>query len=1385
MTHITFLIRPGSINRYLLILWLVTLSIITTISSVAHAVALPSTLEPWRDWALDKLEYRQCPLLANRNGDSETDFVCAWPSVLTIDADSKQARFAMRWQALAESWIPLPGNDEFWPQQVQINGQAATVTEHQGRPSLRLAVGIYQISGVLPWAQRPQSLPVPQQIALIRLTVDNQSIVPLQRESDALVLGRGQSQATEADAINLKVFRQLSDGLPPMLETVIELQVAGQAREESIGPVLPPGYIATYLESEDGWPARIEADGRLRVQVQPDVSQIRINARATAPLSKTSITAIDAPWPEQEIWSYQPDAALRVTSAAGPVQVDPAQAGVPDEWHGLAAFAMRDGETLTIEQRSRGLGEENPNRLNLNRQAWLDFAGGGWVLRDNIYGTMQQDWRLNTLAPLKLESAKTSIDNQTLLITEDDKKRSGVEWRYGNVAMEAGSRIEPASRTWPISGWDINFDSVNTVLHLPFGYRLIAAPGADNAQGSWTDSWSLLDLFIVALFCLFAWRMFGIRGGMLAFLYLVLTHGEQAPLWLLGSVLAIALISRNLPTGKLQTAGNFAKYVVLILLVLASLPFAASQIRMALYPQLEPQQYDYYEQVPADTDSFEPQAEVLQAAPAPAAEPATVMDDPASVDVPAPQATAPLQKSYREKRSAELDSVVVTGSRAAQSKLLESYASTTVTQAGRGIPNWRGGRSYRLTWSGPILSDQNFSLWLSPPWLTRSLRLIAVLTLALLLLRLFGGKLPPLKITKPAAALLLISLLPLASPAQAQATPDNSVLDKLRERLARAPECASDCVSIAQSDIRITEDRLEVGLNIHALTQSAVPLPTDPSALTITDLRIDDVSLEQIGQTNGVTQVLIPRGTHRVQITYMISGDQAALNFPLQPYRVITEGDGWQISGISEDRLLTETIRFGRVRAVEGQQAQLSAQEFPPYVRVHRQISFGLDWTVTTRVERIAPEEGGFTLSLPLIAGEKVQAAGLKVRNGQIEVALPDGADEASWTSTLDKSETLALTAPALAAHAEVWTLIVSPMWNARFSGMPESIGNQEASSQDWHVFRFDPVPEEKLEVAISKPKAVDGDTQAIDSVVISSNIGKRASEHTLTFNLRATQGGERIIKLPSDAQLLSAIRAGQALGLQLEDGALSLPVQPGLQQFEIRYRDSTGSGFRNQTPIIDLGLRSANVSLEMNLPQDRWVLKTSGPQIGPAVLYWGELLVVILVAFGLSMQSWTPLRRRDWLLLGIGFSTFSWLALGIVVAWLFASAWRERYRHQLSNRFAFDAAQLALVGLTIAAAIALIAAIPYGLLGQPDMHIVGNNSNAHALRWFNDQASGILPQAGAISVPIWVYRVAMLLWALWLANAVLGWLRWALRAWTKDGWWRRLHKQKPIENQA
>jgi hypothetical protein len=1364
----------------------------------AQQISVPTPLEPWRGWAMDGEEFRDCALIAGKGGTSAQDFLCAWPGVLQIQAGAEGAQFTMNWQVQADSWVPLPGDSDYWPQEVRVNGQSVPVVEHGDIPQLRLGPGNYAISGRIGWTHRPQTLAVPDAIGLVRLQVDGQAITPVQHESSDLVLGRGASEAPEADAMDLRVYRRLQDDVPMTLETVIQIGASGQAREEVIGPVLPPGFAPTAIEVDAGWPAKIEADGRLRIQVQPDTAEIRIHARAIKPLTSTAIGKIAAPWPAQEIWSYASTPEQRVTSASGPPQVDPEQAQVPEDWRTLPAFALAPNVPLNIEVRSRGLGTNESNRLQLNREAWLDFSGNGWTLRDGISGNMRQGWRLDAQSPYRLEDARDLGANQALLVTQGDDHATGVEWRTPNVNMSAGLRVQPATYTLPVSGWRQTFDAVNTTVHLPHGYRLIAAPGADVDTGSWVSLWTLLDIFLVAIIVLFAWRALGVPGAVLTLGYFLIDYHERgAPLYSLGAVLALGLLSSALPEGRLQKFGSFVRKLALLLLALLIVPFAAGQLRMALYPQLEGYaEQSMFAQQAADggyADRRElPEAKVMaspEPPPPPPQEPMASSDQSvtatdATEAAPAAAFIEPAPQQAGNERTKTLEKIEVTGSRIKRSDMMDRYSQTTVVQAGRGLPNWRGGQSYQLSWGGPVTVEQSVRLLISPPWLTRLLRVLAVFALAWLLLRLSGARLPslPSRKTPALASLLLLSLFAAGQPinAQAQAVPNNELLQELHNRLSRAPKCAPDCAAIANAHVDARNGQLQVTLDIQTEAKVGVPVPMDAKSLSLDGVQVDGATINALARDSTGLQLPLERGVHRVQLSYAITGDRVALAFPMTPHAIDFSGDGWQATRITDARLLTETLSLNRLRSQGGDHsASLPAQEFPPYVRVERTIMLNLDWSVYTQVKRIAPEVGGFSVKLPVLAGEKVTTAGLLARKGVLEIPMPDGENSAQWSSTLDKSDTLSLHAPDLADHAEVWHVRVSPLWRAQFSGVPESVPQSNDDADDWHEFDFYPLPGETLQMTVTRPAPVAGSTQAIESVQLQSNVGQRASEYTLSLRLRASQGGERVIGLPEKAELLSVNHAGESLNLRLDNGKLSLPVQPGEQLYEIRFRDANSVGLHNRTAAVSLGLPAANIDIGLSLPENRWVLLTHGPQSGPAVLYWGELLVLLLVAYGLSKLGWTPLKLHDWWLLGIGFSMFSWIGLAIVVAWLFALAWRERHGAAMTGKYLFDGMQIVLAWLSFAAALALITTIPYGLLGTPDMHIVNPISGDSALRWFADQSSDALPQAGAISVPMWLYRTAMLAWALWLANAVLGWLRWGLRAWLDGGYWRPLRKPK------
>jgi hypothetical protein len=607
--------------------------------------------------------------------------------------------------------------------------------------------------------------------------------------------------------------------------------------------------------------------------------------------------------------------------------------------------------------------------------------------------------------------------------------------------------------------------------------------------------------------------------------------------------------------------------------------------------------------------------------------------------------------------------------------------------------------------------------------------------------------------------------------AQAQPYPSDSLLQQLRQRLSEAPKCAPACANIAEAQVSANGDTLTVALEVHAAERIALPLPNDADA-TLKSIQVDGSNDDAVTRNEkGIAWLALGRGVHRVQLEFAASTDKVALVFPLQPARVLFQGRGWEASGLSDDRLLTETLTLVRARESTGA-VSAGGQQFPPYVQVTRSISLGLEWAVTTRVERLAPKAGGFTVSVPVMAGEHVTAAGRKVVDGHIEAAIADGEVAISWNSNLDKGTALILTAPALAERAEIWRVVVSPTWHVEFSGVPGVGLEPNEDANDYRDFEFHPLPGETLTLAVARPEPAQGAQRAIDAVSVYSEAGQHASLHQLSFTLRASQGGDQLITLPKDAEVLTVSRDEETLNLRARDGKLTLPVTPGAHRYLVRFRDTNAIGTLLRTPVLALGTPAANIGLSQQLASDRWLLATWGPSVGPAVLYWGELLVMVAVAYALARTRRTRLKFRDWLLLGLGFSTFSWVALLVVVAWLFAFDWRTRSAMP-PVRWQFNLLQVALVALTAVALLCLVSAIPQGLLGQPDMHVTGNGSYTTLLHWFIDRSTDVLASARTISVPLWVYKVLMLAWAIWLANALIGWLRDGFAAWTKDGYWR------------
>ena len=1315
-------------------------------ASHSHAVPLaredvPGPLRPWIDWALHGSEDAACPI----DADADAARRCVFATRLELDLGDRAGSFKAEWRVARETWVLLPGDASLWPQDVRVDERPAAVATRGDRPAIHLAAGHHTARGAFVYSALPEGVAIPPETALVSLRVSGER-VPFPRRDDParLWLRERAGESGEPARLDVSVQRRVTDSVPLVVETRIQLRVSGKTREVALGPVLPPELIPISLDSP--LPARLEPSRKLRVQVRPGTWELRIAARAPGPVTSLSPPAAEPPWDDSEVWVFQAQPAVRVVDVEGVPAVDPEQTNLPSDWRSLPAYVVARGAQMKLDERRRGDADPAPDELALERTLWLDFDGRGFTAHDAISGRLSRSWRLEMAEPVQL--GRVAIDGRDQLITRvPPSTLEGVEIRQGSAKLEADSRIEGALRRLPAVGWAHDFSKVSGHLMLPPGWRLIHASGVDRPTPTWLEHWTMLEIFLALITALAVVRLHGRVWGAVALVALVLLYPEPgAPHYTWLFVLGADALARLIPEGWVRTAMRALGVAAAVVLVAFSVPFAVSHLRAAIYPSLE------LGDAAVETGTLA----------APAAREVTALGKAL------PQSLAPSEA--RAKREYAPESL--------RSSSYYEQVPGALVSTGPGLPSWQW-RSVELYWNGPVAAGQEIRLWLVPPWLNLALGFVRVGLLALLVVVVLGlhrrasGWLGGLRGGGAAATSLALALAALSAAPAARADdfPPEKLLESLSARLTEKPECVPGCVTSPRLELDVAGDTLRARLELDAAAYAAAPLPGGAADWLPESVTVDgSAAAGLVRDDTGSLWIELSPGVHQIVLEGRLPPRETVqIPLPLRPARVEARVTGWLLSGVHADGRAEASLQLARLERQTADAARLEPTELPPFARVTRSLHLGLVWTVETRVDRVSPAAGALFVAVPLLPGESVTTESVRVEDGKAQVSLAPGVANAGWSSSLAQSPKLELRAPADAPWTEVWSLDVSPVWHAEVSGIAPlaPVADAPLRTREWR-----PWPGESLAIALSRPEPSEGRTLTIDRAALHVEPGMRAYDAKLELSLRASRGDTHSVTLPEDAELQSVSLDGLRQPIALVDRRVALPVQPGAHTAEIAWRAPHGVGIRTTTPRIDVGGPVVNAELELSLSRDRWVLFVGGPRLGPAVLYWSLLAVALLLAFGLARSRLTPLGVASWFLLFVGLSQVP-IHLALVVAgWLLALGWRRD--HALADAGVFDFVQIVLAAWTLAALVCLVIAVQQGLLGLPEMQIAGNGSTESLLRWYQDRSAGELPGAWAISVPLLVYRLAMLAWALWLAVALLRWLRWGWDSFSSGGAWRR-----------
>jgi len=1393
---------------------LVFICLLFSFSAAASALdqnELPKPLREWTQWVAKGHETLACPFWFNDWNARD----CAWPSTLQLNLNDKGGSFSQSWRVYSDSWVALPGNSKSWPQQVSVNKKAALVVEHSGLPMMYLEAGQYQVQGRFEWNQAPTTLPIPRQTGIVNLTLNNKVIEFPRREQSALWLQAVQN-VKSVNQFNFQVFRHIDDDIPAQITFYLALQVSGVARQESIQLPIAEGF--TPLQLSSSLPSRLNDQNQLTLQVRPGNWSVSIVYRYNSVLSELSFDKPKQAWVDEEVWVFQSRPALRMVDLSGLESIDPQQTELPSQWKELPAYRATPGSRLQFSQQRRGDPNPGDDQLQLQRDIWLSFDGSRYTLLDSIQGSKKTQWRMEVMPPLKL--GQVSVDGRDQFITQlADSDRAGIEIREGQVNIQATSELHNDSASIPATGWAQNFQQVGATLHLPPGYRVFSVSGADTVSSTWMTRWTLLDIFLVLLITIAIAKLRERWIAALAFVTLLLTyHENDAPvyLWLL-LVIGIALL-KVLKSGKLRKLVLIYYYLITILLFIVIVPFFIQQIRTSIYPQLELHDMQFMPDLDTlgtmskpralrPTEEFERRRELAQPemAPEPLNEPMpSTESDESGVEA---LEQKPMISQYAEKSGMSTLESLAPRKPAKVKKFkpksaILRYDPQAVKQTGPGLPRWQW-RNVYITWNGPVDQQQQIHVMYLTPAVNTVLACLRILLIMGLLLALydFDFKNRRLRAATNAAASVLIGGISLAffmapTATQAQQFPSESLLKELENRLIEPAKCLPNCASLADMQIDIRADRLSVDMTVNNLELNAIPLPGDPNHWHIDKIIVDGVSLDTVlSANNRHLYIGLSKGQHHVRLQGKLSADnKQQFEMPLKPYRIDVNSQGWEVAGVHPDGSADQQLQFSRAEK-NAEKLEFDSAQLPAFVNVERRLIFGLNWTVQTRVQRLSPIGAAIVLNLPLLDGESVITPDIKVEAQVVKLNMAANQSQLAWESNLAMSESnnqargqIKLSAAQTTQWVENWEIDVSPIWHLQYEGIPVI---RHQSGNIWKP-TWQPWPGESLTLNISRPGGVSGQNLTIDHSVLELTPGLRLTDAVLNLSLRSSQGAKHTLKLPANSQLQQVMANGRVLPLRLEQDNLVLPINPGKQDFNIQFQVPTGisGGFRSFP--VDLGIASVNHEIMINMPSERWILFVNGPLLGPAVLFWGELIVILILAYPLSrLRKSIPLKYWQWSLLILGLLPISLLGMLVVLLWFILLSVRENVDQQTSKR-RFNILQITIVAMTIASVIVLGISVSMGLLGAPDMHVTGNGSYNSYLKWYQDIVTPQPPNAYVVSVPMYIYRVFMLLWALWMAFSIVKWSQWGWRSFSKNGYWRsfeislsgRLTQSPPTANQ-
>src|SRR3970282_2074344 len=136
---------------------------------------------------------------------------------------------------------------------------------------------------------------------------------------------------------------------------------------------------------------------------------------------------------------------------------------------------------------------------------------------------------------------------------------------------------------------------------------------------------------------------------------------------------------------------------------------------------------------------------------------------------------------------------------------------------------------------------------------------------------------------------------------------------------------------------------------------------------------------------------------------------------------------------------------------------------------------------------------------------------------------------------------------------------------------------------------------------------------------------GRRLERVRLTATARSSREQPLVLRIPAQAEVQQLTIDGEDRPSRPEKGELRVTVPAGRHALEVRWQQSRGMGVFYGVARVSSSSPAVNVTQQLTLPPERWLLATRGPAWGPAVLFWPYLVFLLAVALALGRIPASP----------------------------------------------------------------------------------------------------------------------------------------------------------------